>query len=177
MDARHAFRSTVLPLAIALMAASPITATAQDGWPVDAGNGMAVSDAAPALAPGTFEWAPERAGPGQLVMVVSLPAQQVHVYRGGVRIGVSTVSTGTASHPTPTGVFEILQKKEMHHSNLYDNAPMPYMQRLTWDGIALHAGRIPGYPASHGCSRISVGASDYLWARGWFRTGQRVLIR
>ena len=154
MDARHAFRSTVLPLAIALMAASPITATAQDGWPVDAGNGMAVSDAAPALAPGTFEWAPERAGPGQLVMVVSLPAQQVHVYRGGVRIGVSTVSTGTASHPTPTGVFEILQKKEMHHSNLYDNAPMPYMQRLTWDGIALHAGRIPGYPASHGCVRL-----------------------
>jgi len=105
---------------------------------------------ADALQPGEFLWTPERSGAGQLVIVVSLPTQRAHVYRNGVRIGVSTVSTGTPSHPTPTGTFEILQKKRLNHSNLYNNAPMPFMQRLTWDGIALHAGKIPGYPASHG---------------------------
>ena len=88
------------------------------------------------------------------MVVVSLPAQMVHVYRNGVRIGVSTISSGKAGKETPTGTFEILQKKQMHHSNLYDNAPMPFMQRLTWDGIALHAGKLPGYPASHGCVRL-----------------------
>lgn len=155
MDAKHAFRNAFLPLALALVAAAPLTshAAGQDPWPVD-DSGMAINDGALSLAPGDYRWTTERAGSGQLVMVVSLPAQQVHVYRNGVRIGVSTVSTGTASHPTPTGVFEILQKKQMHHSNLYNNAPMPYMQRLTWDGIALHAGKIPGYPASHGCVRL-----------------------
>jgi hypothetical protein len=119
---------------------------------------------ADALQPGEFLWAPERGGAGQLVIVVSLPTQRAHVYRNGVRIGVSTVSTGTASHPTPTGTFEILQKKRMNYSNLYNNAPMPFMQRLTWDGIALHAGKIPGYPASHGCVRLPLAFAETLYA-------------
>jgi hypothetical protein len=76
------------------------------------------------------------------------------VYRNGVRIAVSTVSTGKKGHETPTGVFTILQKNKDHRSSLYNDAPMPWMQRLTWDGIALHAGKLPGYPASHGCVRL-----------------------
>jgi lipoprotein-anchoring transpeptidase ErfK/SrfK len=80
--------------------------------------------------------------------------QEIHVYRGGVRIGRASISSGKAGHDTPVGAFPILQKRKVHHSSLYDDAPMPFMQRLTWDGIALHAGRNPGYPASHGCIRL-----------------------
>jgi hypothetical protein len=87
-------------------------------------------------------------------MVISLPQQLGHVYRNGVRIGVTTVSTGRPGYETPPGVYSILQKRVEHYSNRYDNAPMPYMQRLTWDGVALHAGHVPGKPASHGCIRL-----------------------
>ena len=121
-------------------------------------------DAVDGLAPGDFIWQPERTGNGQLVVVVSLPEQRAHVYRNGIRIGVSTISSGKPGKETPTGTFEILQKKRMHHSNLYNNAPMPFMQRLTWDGIALHAGKIPGYPASHGCVRLPEDFAEKLFA-------------
>ncbi|RZA20996.1 MAG: hypothetical protein EOP93_04360 [Lysobacteraceae bacterium] len=157
-------RNALLALA---MACATLPAFAQQSAPAadTAIAGMTAGDAeAEALQPGEFLWTPERAGPGQLVVVVSLPTQRAHVYRDGVRIGVSTVSTGTASHPTPTGTFEILQKKRMNHSNLYNNAPMPFMQRLTWDGIALHAGKIPGYPASHGCVRLPLAFAEALYA-------------
>jgi hypothetical protein len=106
------------------------------------------------LRPGQFEWMPEASAAGPVVIVVSLPEQMAHVYRGGVRIARTTISSGKPGHETPTGVFPILQKRRVHHSNLYNNAPMPYMQRLTWDGVALHAGQIPGHPASHGCIRL-----------------------
>jgi hypothetical protein len=118
----------------------------------------------PALKPGQFTWTPELAPLGPVVIVVSLPEQRAYVYRNGVRIGVSTVSTGKPGHETPTGVFTILEKRREHYSNLYDNAPMPFMQRLTWDGVALHAGRIPGYPASHGCVRLPHAFSEKLFA-------------
>jgi lipoprotein-anchoring transpeptidase ErfK/SrfK len=91
---------------------------------------------------------------GEVEMVVSIPLQRAYVYRGGTLIGVTTVSTGKPGHRTPTGRFDILQKRAKHFSNLYNNAPMPFMQRLTWGGIALHAGQIPGRPASHGCVRL-----------------------
>lgn len=123
-----------------------------------------VSAMTPVLKPGQFVWMPELAPQGPVVIVVSLPEQRAHVYRNGVRIGVSTVSTGKRGHETPTGVFTILEKRREHYSNLYDNAPMPFMQRLTWDGIALHAGRIPGYPASHGCVRLPHAFSEKLFA-------------
>jgi lipoprotein-anchoring transpeptidase ErfK/SrfK len=105
------------------------------------------------LDPGEFVWHPETAPPGSVEIVVSLPLQVAYVYRAGSLIGVSTVSTGKPGYDTPTGTFTILEKKRDHRSNLYD-APMPFMQRLTWDGIALHAGAIPGEPASHGCVRL-----------------------
>jgi hypothetical protein len=116
-----------------------------------------------ALKPGQFVWAPQLAPQGPMTVVVSLSDQRAYVYRNGIRIGASTVSTGKKGHETPTGVFTILQKNAEHYSNRYNNAPMPYMQRLTWDGIALHAGKLPGYAASHGCVRLPLAFSKGLF--------------
>jgi lipoprotein-anchoring transpeptidase ErfK/SrfK len=115
------------------------------------------------LKPGEFIWKPEAAPAGPIVMVVSIPEQRAYVYRNGVAIGLSTVSTGKKGHETPSGVFTILQKKEKHTSNIYD-APMPFMQRLTWSGIALHAGKLPGYPASHGCVRLPMKFAEAVFS-------------
>ena len=106
------------------------------------------------LGPGEFIWEPGLSPRGPVHVHVSLAEQTAHVFRQGELIGLTTVSTGSSRHPTPPGVYGILQKKRRHHSNLYDAAPMPYMQRLTWDGLALHGGMLPGYPASHGCVRL-----------------------
>lgn len=115
------------------------------------------------LKPGEFTWHPERSRQGPVAVIVSLPDQLVHVYRNGVRIAVSTCSTGKKGHRTPAGVFTILQKDKHHHSSTYNNAPMPNMNRLTWQGIALHAGNLPGYPASHGCIRLPLKFSELLF--------------
>ena len=106
------------------------------------------------LKPGEWVWAPEIAPDGPITVYVDLSRQVATVYRNGVRIGVSTVSSGKPGHETPTGVFTILQKDAKHRSSKYNNAPMPYQQRLTWDGVALHAGGLPGYPESHGCVHL-----------------------
>lgn len=89
-----------------------------------------------------------------VLIVVSLDSQKMFVFKNGEVWDSSRVSTGRRGHETPVGTFTILQKKVHHRSNLYSNAPMPFMQRLTWDGIALHAGHVPGHPASHGCIRM-----------------------
>ncbi len=115
------------------------------------------------LKPGEFTWHPERAPEGPVSIIVSLPDQLVHVYRNGVRIALSTCSTGKKGHSTPTGVFTILEKDKHHHSSTYNNAPMPNMNRLTWSGVALHAGNLPGYPASHGCVRLPMKFSQLLF--------------
>lgn len=91
---------------------------------------------------------------GPVRVLVSIPQQRLWVFRGRELVATSPVSTGKSGHETPTGRFRILQKRVEHYSNRYDNAPMPYMQRLTDYGIALHGGRLPGYPASHGCIRL-----------------------
>jgi hypothetical protein len=106
------------------------------------------------VAPGKYLWTPELSTSGPLLIVVSLPQQTLHVYRNGIRIGISSVSTGKKGFETPAGIYTILQKRREHYSNLYDDAPMPYMQRLTWDGVALHEGHVTGMPASHGCIRL-----------------------
>lgn len=98
------------------------------------------------------------------MIIVSLGAQRAYVYRKGVPIGVSTVSTGKTGHKTPIGVFTILQKAVEHRSNRYSNAPMPFMERLTWYGVAMHAGHLPGYPASHGCIRLPAAFAELLFA-------------
>ena len=116
-----------------------------------------------ALKPGEYWWHPEISPQGPLMVLVSVPEQTMHVYRNGVLIGRSTVSTGSKGHSTPGGVFSILEKKQTHRSKTYNNAPMPYMQRLTWTGIAMHSGALPGYPASHGCIRLPYDFSQLLF--------------
>lgn len=131
------------------------------------GQRLAIADTVEpvaALKPGEFTWHPERSPYGPVAVVVSLPDQRVYVYRNGVRIGVSTCSTGKPGHETPTGVFTILQKDKNHHSSTYNDAPMPNMNRLTWSGIALHAGKLPGFPASHGCVRLPMAFSADLFS-------------
>ena len=121
--------------------------------------------AASSLEPGEFVWTGNDAGEGEIEIVVSLPQQRAYVYRGGTLIGVSTVSSGRPGYDTPTGSFPILQKARHHRSNLYEGAPMPFMQRLTWDGIALHGGEVSGQPASHGCIRLPQQFARELFAR------------
>ena len=104
--------------------------------------------------PGKFEWQPELSTEGPVSITVNLSMQKLEVFRGGTLIARSSVSSGRPGHSTPVGTFTILEKELMHHSNLYHNAPMPFMQRLTWHGVALHAGVLPGSPASHGCIRL-----------------------
>jgi len=113
---------------------------------------------------GQFTWEPDRSPDGPVAIIVSVPEQRVYVYRNGIQIAVSTCSTGKKGHDTPTGVFTILQKEKDHYSSVYDDAPMPNMQRLTWDGVALHAGKLPGYPASHGCVRLPAAFAKNLYA-------------
>lgn len=109
---------------------------------------------AESLKPGEWVWAPEIAKTGPVLVYVDLGRQRATVYRNGVRIGVSTISSGKDGHETPTGVFTILEKDKDHRSKTYDDAAMPYQQRLTWKGVAMHAGNLPGFPASHGCVRL-----------------------
>jgi hypothetical protein len=115
------------------------------------------------LKPGEYWWKPELSPSGPVLALVSIPQQTMHVYRNGILIGRSTVSTGTSGHSTPSGVFTILEKKLDHYSKKYDNAPMPNMQRLTWSGICMHSGNLPGYPASHGCIRLPYDFSKLLF--------------
>ena len=131
------------------------------------------------LKPGEFLWAPEIAPAGPVTVIVSLKTQKAYIYRNGVAIGVSTVSTGTKGFATPTGIFTVLQKDADHVSNLYKDAAnkdaaMPFMQRLTWDSIAMHAGHLPGYSASHGCIRMPPAFAKLLF--GITRTGITVVI-
>jgi hypothetical protein len=116
------------------------------------------------LKKGEFLWMADAVSSGPIVMVVSLTEQRAYVYRNGVLIGATTVSTGRPGHLTPTGVFTVLQKQKEHRSTIYDGAPMPYMQRLTWGGIALHAGGLPGYPESHGCVHLPSEFAKELFA-------------
>jgi len=125
------------------------------------------------LAPGQYEWHPERAPAGPTLMVVSIDDQVAYVYRNGTQIGRTTVSTARPGKTTPTGVFTILQKEEEHTSTIY-NSSMPYMQRLTWNGIAIHAGDLPGHPASAGCVRLPLEFSKLLYSAT--NTGTTVVI-
>ncbi len=127
-------------------------------------KGRAVQQLTSEFKNGEYIWHPEISPAGPVVIIVSLPEQRMYVYRNGVRIGVSTVSTGTNGHETPTGMFTILQKKVAHESNIYKGAKMPHMQRLTWTGVAMHAGNLPGYPASHGCVRLPVDFAAKLYS-------------
>lgn len=111
---------------------------------------------------------------GPLVIVVSIERQKVTVYDTNGVFAESPVSTGMKGHSTPMGVFSVIQKHKFHHSNIYSGAPMPYMQRITWSGVAMHAGVLPGYPASHGCIRMPTSFAIKMW--NWTRMGARVIV-
>ena len=126
------------------------------------------------LEPGDFTWHPETSPKGPVLVVVSIPQQRAYVYRNGVLIGRSTISSGREGKETPTGVFTVLQKRRVHESNIYKGAQMPNMQRLTWSGIALHAGKLPGHPASAGCVRLPLEFSRLLF--DVTKTGTTVVV-
>jgi hypothetical protein len=111
---------------------------------------------------------------GPLQIIISIADQKISVYDDGTLIARSSVSTGVQGHPTPVGVFSVIGKELWHRSNIYSAAPMPYMQRITWSGIALHAGVLPGHPASHGCIRLAKDFAVRLWHLT--KRGTRVII-
>jgi lipoprotein-anchoring transpeptidase ErfK/SrfK len=115
------------------------------------------------LKPGQYLWrdVPDSAGPERVV--ISLTDQLAYLYRGDALVAVATISTGRFDKPSPTGVFSVLDKKPFYRSKKYDNAPMPWMQRIDQYGIALHGGYNPGYPASHGCIRLPVAFAKKLY--------------
>jgi len=111
---------------------------------------------------------------GPLLIIISIADQRISLYDNGALVARSSVSTGVRAHPTPLGVFSVISKNKWHRSNIYSGAPMPYMQRITWSGIALHAGDLPGYPASHGCIRLTHDFAVRLWHLT--KRGTRVVI-
>jgi hypothetical protein len=157
----HAVRFTLTAgaaLAVALMARPALAQATPASAPLERAHDP------DQLRPGEWVWAPEVSPNGPVVIYVDLNRQLVSVYRNGVRIGVSTASTGRRGYETPTGAFTVLQKNARHRSNLYDNAPMPYMLRLTWDGVALHGGAVRDRPVSHGCVRLPLAFARELFS-------------
>jgi len=116
----------------------------------------------------------EKVPTGPLHVIISIKQQRLTVYANGQPIAHSPVSTGVPGHPTPMGVFSVIGKEIYHESNLYSNAPMPYMQRITWSGVAMHQGVVPGHPASHGCIRLPREFAQRLWRIT--KVGARVII-
>ena len=111
---------------------------------------------------------------GPLFVVISIADQHISVYNSEGLVTRSVISTGMAGHPTPKGIFSIIGRERYHHSNIYSGAPMPFMQRVTWSGVAMHLGVVPGYPASHGCIRLPARFAQELW--GLTKIGERVVI-
>jgi hypothetical protein len=152
-------------------AAKPPAAKAQISSPASKPGTKKPVDA---LTPGQFRWATKDVYTGPMKIVIVLDIQRIYVFQNEKLIGFSTISSGKKGKETPTGIFYILQKNVDHKSNLYSNAPMPFMQRLTWDGIAIHGGDLPGYPASHGCIRLPLVFAKTLF--GVTQMGQEVVV-
>jgi lipoprotein-anchoring transpeptidase ErfK/SrfK len=126
------------------------------------------------LKPGQYVWrdVPDSAGPQRVV--ISLSDQMAYLYRGDTLVAATTISSGRDSKPTPTGIFSILNKTPMYRSKKYDNAPMPWMERIDEYGIALHGGGTPGYPESHGCIHLPMKFAEKLY--GLTKIGSKVVI-
>ena len=126
------------------------------------------------LAPGQFVWAESVPAEGETKLVIDRLTQMLYAYRGDKLVGAASVSTAKTGMITPLGFWSILEKKKFHRSRKYDNAPMPFMQRIDEYGIALHGGNNPGYPASHGCIRLPMKFAEKLY--GLTRVGSKVII-
>ena len=165
----------MIPRFFALRAAAAILLTTGTAFAQAVPRGdRPIFEVAQQLKNGEYVWAPELSREGPALLVVNLATQRAILFRNGVPVAASTISSGAEGHETPTGVFTILQKNKEHYSSTYNNAPMPNMQRLTWKGIALHAGKLPGYPASHGCIRLPLQFSSLLF--GATKLGMTVVI-
>ncbi len=158
---RTRIRRAVAAAVVVLFSIAPLGADTVPFWGAKASEPIGTDPKS--LKPGQFIWDADASPKGPLVIIVSLPEQRARVYRNGVSIGVAAVSTGRPGHVTPTGVFTILNKDKDHRSKTYNNAPMPYSERLTWDGVALHAGGLPGYPSSHGCVHLPTRFAQLLF--------------
>ena len=123
---------------------------------------------------GNVQFHRQKVPAGPLHIIVSIAKQRATLFSNGVRIAEAPISTGVPGHPTPMGVFSVIAKSRYHKSNIYSGAPMPYMQRITWSGIALHQGPLPGFPASHGCIRLPEAFAVKLWALS--KVGARVIV-
>ena len=148
--------------------------------PVALALGLTVALASPAVFAGQRDKAPPAApllpaeSTGPVTILVSTDRQRLTVYDGDTQVAQTVVSTGVADHPTPHGVFSVIEKQVFHRSNLYSDAPMPFMQRLTWSGIAMHEGHVTGRPASHGCVRLPMAFAKELFR--YTKRGARVVI-
>jgi hypothetical protein len=164
-------RRLLIPAFIAcfsLLCTHGVASANERGYGDDATQGFSSSQVDPdgiTLQAGEFAWLPaaDTASASPVTMLVNLSEQRGYLYRDGRRIAVTTVSTGKPGHDTPIGVFPIIGKERMHHSSRYENAPMPWMQRLTDWGHALHAGAVRPYPASHGCVRLPAKFAEQLF--------------
>ena len=143
-----------------------VLAAAGSAWAAPKAQGANGEKPATAAAP--------KSDPVPLIAVVSIGDQRVTIWQGDQPIARSSVSSGMDGHRTPLGVFSVIGKERYHESNLYSNAPMPFMQRITWSGVAMHAGVVPGYPASHGCIRLPEGFAQRLY--GMTHMGMRVIV-
>lgn len=183
LPARSAGRRTAW-LAVVLATGFALPADAQIFWPMDPGGDTyaepprRIERRRPHVARKRMKLpdAPKNiAKPvGPIVVAISIDKQELKLYDQNGLFAETPVSTGMRGHTTPLGVFSIIQKNKYHRSNIYSGAPMPYMQRITWSGIAMHAGVLPGYPASHGCIRMPMNFAMRMW--GWTRMGARVII-
>jgi hypothetical protein len=136
------------------------------GWANHAGAIEKGSEEKPEHGPlknGQFVWDPKAQPEGTVDIIINLAGQKLYVYRNGVLIGRSTISSGSKGRETPQGIYMILEKNLTHHSNKYHEASMPFMERLTWGGLAIHAGNLPGHPESHGCVHVPMDFAKKLY--------------
>ena len=135
---------------------------------------LALGLAAAGAAPRAMAYGPSPTTAAPVMAIVSLSRQRVSIYDARGKMLDAPVSTGRAGYETPAGLYRVIERKRHHYSNLYENASMPFMQRITWSGIALHAGALPGYPASHGCIRLPYDFAGRLFELS--RRGMRVVV-
>ncbi len=176
-------RAALLASAVVISGIAPASALPQDFWADDIISFEPAPPPPRATPPRRHKTprvrakeiaAPARKPQRPLIVAVSINNQSLKVYDANGLFAQAPVSTGMRGHATPLGVFSVIQKNKWHRSNIYSGAPMPYMQRLTWSGIAMHAGALPGYPASHGCIRMPTRFAEQMW--NWTRMGARVIV-
>ncbi len=159
-----------ITLVCALVAASASAQAQSSTWRKPKPKQPAAAQVAKRVSKEPFGQIPK----GPIQIIISTDQQTLHLYTDGTHVTDALIATGVPAHPTPMGVFSVIQKSLLHHSNIYSGAPMPYMQRITWSGVAIHEGVNLGHPASHGCIRMGHDFATRLWVLT--RIGARVVI-